>query len=163
MRVTIGTEDDPKEANLSKLAYHKIIIMTDADVDGAHIATLLMTFFFRRMRPIIEQGSRYLATPPLYKCIIGKTEEYCWNDNQLKRFIADHGEKVKVQRFKGLGEMSAAELRDTTMHPEHRMLKQVNISDAAEADRIFSMLMGEDVGPRRDFIESNATYANIDA
>ena len=163
MRVTIGTEDDPKEANLSKLAYHKIIIMTDADVDGAHIATLLMTFFFRRMRPIIEQGYLYLATPPLYKCIIGKTEEYCWNDNQLKRFIADHGEKVKVQRFKGLGEMSAAELRDTTMHPEHRMLKQVNISDAAEADRIFSMLMGEDVGPRRDFIEKNATYANIDA
>ncbi len=123
MRVTIGTEDDPKEANLSKLAYHKIIIMTDADVDGAHIATLLMTFFFRRMRPIIEQGYLYLATPPLYKCIIGKTEEYCWNDNQLKRFIADHGEKVKVQRFKGLGEMSAAELRDTTMHPEHRMLR----------------------------------------
>ena len=162
-RVTIGTEDDPKEANLSKLAYHKIIIMTDADVDGAHIATLLMTFFFRRMRPIIEQGYLYLATPPLYKCIIGKTEEYCWNDNQLKRFIADHGEKVKVQRFKGLGEMSAAELRDTTMHPEHRMLKQVNISDAAEADRIFSMLMGEDVGPRRDFIEENAAYANIDA
>ena len=162
MRVTIGTEDDPKEANLSKLAYHKIIIMTDADVDGAHIATLLMTFFFRRMRPIIEQGYLYLATPPLYKCIIGKTEEYCWNDNQLKRFIADHGEKVKVQRFKGLGEMSAAELRDTTMHPEHRMLKQVNISDAAEADRIFSMLMGEDVGPRRDFIEENAAYANID-
>ncbi len=163
MRVTIGTEDDPKEANLSKLAYHKMIIMTDADVDGAHIATLLMTFFFRRMRPIIEQGYLYLATPPLYKCIIGKTEEYCWNDNQLKRFIADHGEKVKVQRFKGLGEMSAAELRDTTMHPEHRMLKQVNISDAAEADRIFSMLMGEDVGPRRDFIEENAAYANIDA
>ncbi len=163
MRVTIGTEDDPKEANLSKLAYHKIIIMTDADVDGAHIATLLMTFFFRRMRPIIEQGYLYLATPPLYKCSIGKTEEYCWNDNQLKRFIADHGEKVKVQRFKGLGEMSAAELRDTTMHPEHRMLKQVNISDAAEADRIFSMLMGEDVGPRRDFIEENAAYANIDA
>ena len=163
MRVTIGTEDDPKEANLSKLAYHKIIIMTDADVDGAHIATLLMTFFFRRMRPIIEQGYLYLATPPLYKCIIGKTEEYCWNDNQLKRFIADHGEKAKVQRFKGLGEMSAAELRDTTMHPEHRMLKQVNISDAAEADRIFSMLMGEDVGPRRDFIEENAAYANIDA
>ena len=163
MRVTIGTEDDPKEANLSKLAYHKIIIMTDADVDGAHIATLLMTFFFRRMRPIIEQGYLYLPTPPLYKCSIGKTEEYCWNDNQLKRFIADHGEKVKVQRFKGLGEMSAAELRDTTMHPEHRMLKQVNISDAAEADRIFSMLMGEDVGPRRDFIEENAAYANIDA
>lgn len=163
MRVTIGTEDDPKEANLSKLAYHKIIIMTDADVDGAHIATLLMTFFFRRMRPIIEQGYLYLATPPLYKCSIGKTEEYCWNDNQLKRFIDDHGEKVKVQRFKGLGEMSAAELRDTTMHPEHRMLKQVNISDAAEADRIFSMLMGEDVGPRRDFIEENAAYANIDA
>ena len=163
MRVTIGTEEDPKEANLSKLAYHKIIIMTDADVDGAHIATLLMTFFFRRMRPIIENGYLYLATPPLYKCKLGKNEEYCWNDQQVQKFISEHGERTTVQRYKGLGEMSAQELRDTTMSPEHRMLKQVNISDAAEADRIFSMLMGEDVGPRRDFIESNANYANIDA
>ncbi len=163
MRVTIGTEEDPKEANLSKLAYHKIIIMTDADVDGAHIATLLMTFFFRRMRPIIENGYLYLATPPLYKCKLGKNEEYCWTDQQVQKFISEHGERTTVQRYKGLGEMSDQELRDTTMSPEHRMLKQVNISDAAEADRIFSMLMGEDVGPRRDFIESNANYANIDA
>ncbi len=163
MRVTVGTEEDSKEVNLAKLAYHKIIIMTDADVDGAHIATLLMTFFFRRMRPIIENGYLYLATPPLYKVTIGKKEEYCWTDNQLQRYIAEHGDRVKVQRFKGLGEMSAEELRFTTMSPEHRMLKQVHISDAAEADRIFSMLMGEDVGPRREFIEDNAHYANIDA
>ena len=163
MRVTIGTADDPKEANLSKLAYHKIIIMTDADVDGSHIATLLMTFFFRRMRPIIEQGYLYLATPPLYKCKRGKNEAYCWNDAQVQQFITKYGEGVKVQRYKGLGEMSAAELRDTTMDPSQRLLKQVNISDAAEADRIFSMLMGEDVGPRREFIETNANYANIDA
>ena len=163
LRVTIGTEDDPKEANLSKLAYHKIIIMTDADVDGAHIATLLMTFFFRRMRPVIENGYLYLATPPLYKCKRGKAEEYCWTDQQVQRFIDEHGKATTVQRYKGLGEMSAAELRDTTMSPEHRMLKRVEISDAAEADRIFSMLMGEDVGPRRDFIEANASYANIDA
>ncbi len=163
MRVTIGTEDDPKEANLSRLAYHKIIIMTDADVDGSHIATLLMTFFFRRMRPIIENGYLYLATPPLYKCKLGKNEEYCWNDAQVQQFISKYGEKTTVQRYKGLGEMSAQELRDTTMDPEQRLLKQVNISDAAEADRIFSMLMGEDVGPRRDFIETNANYANIDA
>ncbi len=163
LRVTIGTEDDPKEANLSKLAYHKVIIMTDADVDGAHIATLLMTLFFRRMRPIIEQGYLYLATPPLYKCSKGKIEEYCWNEQQLQNFIAQHGDKTKVQRYKGLGEMSDQELRDTTMSPENRLLKQVQISDAAEADRIFSMLMGEDVAPRRDFIETNANYANIDA
>ena len=163
MRVTIGTEDDPMAINISRLAYHKIIIMTDADVDGSHIATLLMTFFFRRMRPIIEQGYLYLATPPLYKCTRGKAEEYCWTDAQVQQFIAVNGEKTKVQRYKGLGEMSAEELRDTTMDPEQRLLKQVTISDAVEADRIFSMLMGEDVGPRRDFIESNANYANIDA
>lgn len=163
MRVTIGTDDDPKAVNISKLAYHKIIIMTDADVDGSHIATLLMTFFFRRMRPIIENGYLYLATPPLYKCTRGKVEEYCWNDMQVQQFIDKHGAGVKVQRYKGLGEMSAEELRETTMDPNERMLKQVNISDAAEADRIFSMLMGEDVAPRRDFIEANANYANIDA
>ena len=163
LRVTIGTDEDPKEINLSKLAYHKIIIMTDADVDGSHIATLLMTFFFRRMRPVIEQGYLYLATPPLYKCTRGKAEEYCWTEAQVQQFIAINGDKTKVQRYKGLGEMSAEELRDTTMDPEQRLLKQVSISDAAEADRIFSMLMGEDVAPRRDFIEANANYANIDA
>ena len=163
LRVTIGTEEDPKEANLSKLAYHKIIIMTDADVDGAHIATLLMTFFFRRMRPVIENGYLYIATPPLYKCKRGKVEEYCWTDQQVQAFIDKNGANTTVQRYKGLGEMSAEELRDTTMAPEHRLLKQVSINDAAEADRIFSMLMGEDVGPRREFIETNANYANIDA
>ncbi|MDE5857370.1 MAG: DNA gyrase subunit B, partial [Muribaculaceae bacterium] len=163
LRVTIGTEEDPKEPNLSRLAYHKIIIMTDADVDGSHIATLLMTFFFRRMRPIIENGYLYLATPPLYKCKRGKNEEYCWTEQQIQAFIDKYGTNTTVQRYKGLGEMSAEELRFTTMSPEHRMLKQVNISDAAEADRIFSMLMGEDVAPRRDFIEANANYANIDA
>ena len=163
LRVTIGTEEDPHEPNVSKLAYHKIIIMTDADVDGAHIATLLMTFFFRRMRPVIENGYLYLATPPLYKCKLGKLEEYCWTDQQLQQFIDEHGTKTTVQRYKGLGEMSAKELRETTMAPGHRMLKQVHISDAVEADRIFSMLMGEDVEPRREFIEQNANYANIDA
>ena len=163
LRVTIGTEEDQKAANVSKLAYHKIIIMTDADVDGAHIATLLMTFFFRRMRPIIENGYLYLATPPLYKCKMGKNEEYCWNDLQVRQFKDRFGENITISRFKGLGEMSAQELRETTMAPGHRILKQVHISDAAEADRIFSMLMGEDVAPRRDFIESNANYANIDA
>ena len=128
-----------------------------------YVGTLLMTLFFRRMRPIIEQGYLYLATPPLYKCSKGKIEEYCWNEQQLQNFIAQHGDKTKVQRYKGLGEMSDQELRDTTMSPENRLLKQVQISDAAEADRIFSMLMGEDVAPRRDFIETNANYANIDA
>ena len=165
--VTIGTEEDEKAANLSKLRYHRIIIMTDADVDGAHIATLLMTFFFRRMRPIIENGYLYIATPPLYRATKGNVSEYCWNDVQLRQFIdryaAGEESAVKVQRYKGLGEMNADQLRATTMDPEHRMLKRVNISDAAEADRIFSMLMGEDVEPRRKFIEENATYANIDS
>lgn len=162
MRVTIGTENDPEEVNLSRLAYHKIIIMTDADVDGSHIDTLLMTFFYRWMRPVIENGYLYLATPPLYKCTRGKTEEYCWTEGQVQAFLAANGDKTKVMRFKGLGEMSAEELRDTTMSPEKRLLKQVHISDAAEADRIFSMLMGEEVAPRRDFIEANANYATLD-
>lgn len=165
--VTIGTEEDPKEANLSKLRYHKIIIMTDADVDGAHIATLLMTFFFRRMRAIIENGYLYIATPPLYKCSKGNNTEYCWNDQQVRQFIDKYAggdeKQIKLQRYKGLGEMNPEQLRETTMDPANRILKQVCISDAAEADRIFSMLMGEDVAPRRQFIESNATYANIDA
>ena len=155
--------DESAKVDISKIAYHKIIIMTDADVDGAHIATLLMTFFFRKMRPVIEQGYLYLATPPLYKCSRGKTEEYCWTQDQVQNFIMQYGDKVKVQRFKGLGEMNAQELRDTTMSPEHRILKQVTIKDAAEAERVFSMLMGEEVAPRRDFIEENAKYATIDA
>ena len=166
--VTIGTDEDPKEANLTKLRYHRIIIMTDADVDGAHIATLLMTFFFRRMRPIIDNGYLFIASPPLYKISTkkGNNMEYCWNDMQLQQFIDRYAggnpDSVKIQRYKGLGEMNADELRETTMDPENRMLKKVNISDAAEADRIFSMLMGEDVEPRRKFIEEHAVYANLD-
>ena len=167
--VTIGTEEDSKEANIEKLRYHKIIIMTDADVDGAHIATLLLTFFFRRMRPLLEQGYVYLATPPLYKCKSkrGKAEEYCWTDQQKDQFCLKYCEGneqlMETQRYKGLGEMNPHQLWETTMDPENRILKQVTIDNAAEADRVFSMLMGDDVGPRREFIESNATYANIDA
>ena len=164
--VTIGTEEDPKEANLSKLRYHRIIIMTDADVDGAHIATLLMTFFFRRMRPIIENGYLYIANPPLYRCTKGNVSEYCWDEVQVRQFIdqyaAGEEKNVRKQRFKGLGEMNPEQLWETTMDPENRMLRRVNISDAAEADRVFSMLMGEDVAPRKKFIEENATYATID-
>ncbi len=163
LRVTVGTEDDPKEVNISKIAYHKIIIMTDADVDGSHIDTLLMTFFFRRMRPVIDNGYLYIASSPLYKVSRGKQEEYCWDDRQLREAMEKLGPTAKVQRYKGLGEMYASELKETTMDPERRILKQVTINDAAEADRIFSMLMGEDVAPRRDFIESNAVYATIDA
>ena len=168
--VTIGTEEDSKEPNLTKLRYHKVIIMTDADVDGAHIATLLMTFFFRCIRPIIENGYLYIATPPLYKCALkGKKDvyEYAWDDQQVQRFVdtrcnGDISKLVK-QRYKGLGEMNPEQLWETTMDPENRMLKQVTLTNAVEADRIFSMLMGEEVGPRREFIEANATYANIDA
>ena len=164
--VTIGTEDDSKEANIEKLRYHKIIIMTDADVDGSHIDTLIMTFFFRYMPQIIQNGYLYIATPPLYLCKKGKVEEYCWTDAQRQKFIDTYGggleNAVHTQRYKGLGEMNAQQLWETTMDPDNRMLKQVNIDNAAEADYIFSMLMGEDVGPRREFIEENATYANID-
>ena len=165
--VTIGTEEDSKAANIDKLRYHKIIIMTDADVDGSHIDTLIMTFFFRYMPQIIQNGYLYIATPPLYLCKKGKVEEYCWTDAQRQAFIDTYGggseNAVHTQRYKGLGEMNAQQLWETTMDPENRMLKQVNIENAAEADFIFSMLMGEDVGPRREFIEENATYANIDA
>lgn len=165
--VTIGTEDDVKELNIEKLRYHKIVIMTDADVDGSHIATLILTFFFRHMRPLIEKGYIYIATPPLYLCKKGKVEEYCWNDQQRQAFILKYGKgnenSVHTQRYKGLGEMNADQLWDTTMNPEHRTLRQVTIESAAEADHIFSMLMGEDVAPRREFIEENATYAKIDA
>ena len=167
MGVTIGTEEDPKELNLSKLRYHKVIIMTDADVDGSHIATLILTFFFRRMRALIENGYVYLATPPLYLCKKGKVEEYCWTEQQRQAFIDRFGggneNQIHTQRYKGLGEMNDHQLWDTTMNPDNRTLKQITIDSAAEADQIFSMLMGEDVGPRREFIEENATYANIDA
>ena len=167
LSVTIGTEEDSKAANIDKLRYHKIIIMTDADVDGSHIDTLIMTFFFRYMPQIIQNGYLYIATPPLYLCKKGKVEEYCWTDAQRQKFIDTYGggseNAIHTQRYKGLGEMNAQQLWETTMDPENRMLKQVNIDNAAEADYIFSMLMGEDVGPRREFIEENATYANIDA
>ena len=167
MGVTIGTEEDPKELNLSKLRYHKVIIMTDADVDGSHIATLILTFFFRRMRALIDNGYVYLATPPLYLCKKGKIEEYCWTEQQRQSFIdryaAGNENQIHTQRYKGLGEMNDHQLWDTTMNPENRTLKQITIDSAAEADQIFAMLMGEEVGPRREFIEDNATYANIDA
>ena len=167
MGVTVGTEDDPKALNMEKLRYHKVIIMTDADVDGSHIATLILTFFFRRMRSLIENGYVYLATPPLYLCKKGKVEEYCWTEQQRQQFILKYGggneNSIHTQRYKGLGEMNDHQLWDTTMNPENRKLKQITIDNAAEADQIFAMLMGEDVGPRREFIEENATYANIDA
>lgn len=167
MGVTVGTEDDPKALNMEKLRYHKVIIMTDADVDGSHIATLILTFFFRRMRSLIENGYVYLATPPLYLCKKGKVEEYCWTEQQRQQFILKYGggneNSIHTQRYKGLGEMNYHQLWDTTMNPENRTLKQITIDNAAEADQIFAMLMGEDVGPRREFIEENATYANIDA
>ena len=167
MGVTVGTEDDPKALNMEKLRYHKVIIMTDADVDGSHIATLILTFFFRRMRSLIENGYVYLATPPLYLCKKGKVEEYCWTEQQRQQFILKYGggneNSIHTQRYKGLGEMNDHQLWDTTMNPENRTLKQITIDNAAEADQIFAMLMGEDVGPRREFIEENATYANIDA
>ena len=165
--VTIGTEEDSKALNIAKLRYHKVIIMTDADVDGSHIATLILTFFFRHMRPLIENGYVYIATPPLYLCKKGKTEEYCWTEQQRQAFIDRYGNgnenQIHTQRYKGLGEMNDHQLWDTTMNPEHRTLRQVTIDNAAEADLIFSMLMGEEVGPRREFIEENATYAKIDA
>ena len=159
--------EDSKEANIDKLRYKKVIIMTDADVDGSHIDTLIMTLFFRYFPQVIQQGYLYIATPPLYLCTKGKVKEYCWTDQQRQRFIDTYGggseNAIHTQRYKGLGEMNPEQLWETTMNPENRMLKQVNIENAAEADYIFSMLMGEDVGPRREFIEKNATYANIDA
>ena len=164
--VTIGTEEDSKELNISKLRYHKVVIMTDADVDGSHIATLILTFFFRHMRSMIENGYIYIATPPLYLMKRGKTEEYCWTEQQRQAFILKHANGneslVSTQRYKGLGEMNASQLWDTTMDPDRRTLRQVTIENAAEADHVFSMLMGEEVAPRREFIEENATYANID-
>ena len=165
--ITFGTEEDPKALNLSKIRYHKVIIMADADVDGAHIATLIMTLFFRHMKEVIEQGHLYIACAPLYKCSKGNYSEYCWNDQQRFDFIQKYGagdeKQIKTQRYKGLGEMSEEQLWETTMDPARRVLKQVTIENAAEADRIIAMLMGDDVAPRREFIEENATYANIDA
>ena len=165
--ITFGTEEDPKALNLSKLRYHKVIIMADADVDGAHIATLIMTLFFRHLKEVIEQGHLFIAMAPLYLCARGSYKEYCWNDQQRHDFImkyANGDEKlIKTQRYKGLGEMSDKQLWETTMDPEHRLLKQVTIENAAEADRTIAMLMGDDVAPRREFIEKNATYAKIDA
>ena len=165
--ITFGTEEDPKALNLSKLRYHKVIIMADADVDGAHIATLIMTLFFRHMKEIIEQGHLFIAMAPLYLCAKGSYKEYCWNDQQRHEFImkyANGDEKlIKTQRYKGLGEMSDEQLWETTMDPSRRLLKQVTIENAAEADRTIAMLMGDDVAPRREFIEKNATYAKIDA
>ena len=162
--VTIGTEEDNKALNLDKLRYDKIIIMTDADVDGSHIATLMLTFFFRKMKALIENGHVYIATPPLYMVKKGNVQRYCWTDEERDAISAELGGKgLHVQRYKGLGEMNAEQLWETTMNPETRILRQVTIENAAEADRIFSMLMGDDVPPRREFIEKNARYANIDA
>ena len=165
--VSIGTEDDSRELNLEKLRYHKVVVMTDADIDGSHIATLLLTFFFRFLKPLIEQGYVYIATPPLYLLKKGKDQRYCWDEDQRDLMItemkAGKDVNVSIQRYKGLGEMNASQLWDTTLNPEHRTLKKVTIDNAAEADRVFSMLMGDEVPPRREFIEANAKYANIDA
>ena len=161
--VKIGTEEDSKALNLEGLRYDKIIIMTDADVDGSHIATLMLTFFFRKMKELIENGHVYIATPPLYLVKKGKQERYCWTEKERDEITAEFGKGAHVQRYKGLGEMNAHQLWETTMNPDTRILRQVNIENAAEADRIFSMLMGDDVPPRREFIERNAHYANIDA
>ena len=161
--VTVGTEEDSKALNLEKLRYHKIVIMCDADVDGSHISTLILTFFFRYMRELVENGHVYIATPPLYLVKRGSKKVYAWNDEDRDKLVNDFGTGASVQRYKGLGEMNAIQLWDTTMNPESRTFRQVSIENAGEADRVFSMLMGEDVPPRREFIEKNATYANIDA
>ena len=165
--VSIGTDEDSKALNLSKLRYHKVVIMCDADVDGSHISTLILTFFFRYMRDLVENGYIYIATPPLYLVKKGKDHRYCWNDQERDTNIADMAKgkesSVGIQRYKGLGEMNASQLWDTTMQPENITLRRVTIDSAAEADRVFSMLMGDEVPPRRDFIERNAKYANIDA
>jgi DNA gyrase subunit B len=165
--VTKGTSEDGRALNIEKLRYHKVVIMTDADIDGSHITTLILTFFFRHMKELIENGYIYIATPPLYLVKKGKEEEYCWTDEQrlaaVKRMAGEKESTVGIQRYKGLGEMNAEQLWETTMRPETRTLRQVTIDSAAEADRIFSMLMGDDVPPRRDFIEKNAKYAKVDA
>ena len=160
--VTIGTEEDSKALNLEKLRYHKIVIMCDADVDGSHISTLILTFFFRYMRELIESGYIYIATPPLYLVKKGQKKDYAWNDDQRDLLVQQYGAGTSIQRYKGLGEMNATQLWDTTMNPEERTLRQVVIEPGGEADRVFTMLMGDEVPPRREFIEQNAKYANID-
>ena len=161
--VTIGTEEDSKALNLSKLRYHKVVIMCDADIDGSHIETLILTFFFRYMKELIENGHIYIATPPLYLIKRGAKSRYAWSEDERTQILQEFGEGSKIQRYKGLGEMNAVQLWDTTMNPEFRTLRKVMIENGTEADRIFSMLMGDDVPPRRAFIEKNAIYANIDA
>ena len=163
LRFTIGTEEDPRALNLSKLRYHKIVIMCDADIDGSHIETLILTFFFRYMKALIENGHIYIATPPLFLVKKGAKKEYAWNDEERLALMEQYGDGAKIQRYKGLGEMNAIQLWDTTMNPEFRTLRQIQVDNGTEADRIFSMLMGDDVPPRREFIEKNAIYANIDA
>ncbi len=161
--VTIGTEEDSKALNLQKLRYHKVVIMCDADVDGSHISTLILTFFFRYMRELIEQGHVYIATPPLYLVKKGTKKTYAWNEKQREQLMQEYGQGAAIQRYKGLGEMNAEQLWDTTMNPQFRTLRMVNIDSLSEADRVFSMLMGDEVPPRREFIEKNAAYAKIDA
>ena len=160
--VSIGTEEDPRALNLSKVRYHKVVIMCDADVDGSHIATLILTFFFRYMKEMVEQGYIYIATPPLYLVKKGQKREYAWDDDQRDLIVQQMGGSAAIQRYKGLGEMNAEQLWDTTMNPEFRTLRKVVIDSPAEADRVFSMLMGDEVPPRREFIEKNAKYAKID-
>ncbi|MGB4837642.1 MAG: toprim domain-containing protein, partial [Saprospiraceae bacterium] len=166
--VSIEEKDGDKILNIEKLRYHKVVIMCDADVDGSHISTLIMTFFFRYMKPLIEHGHIYIAAPPLYQVRKGKNFIYCWNDEERKTAIENYSNGkedtgIKTQRYKGLGEMNAEQLWETTMDPNNRILRQITIYDAMEADRIFSMLMGDEVPPRRKFIEENAKYAKIDA
>jgi DNA gyrase subunit B len=161
--VTVGTEEDSKALNLSKLRYHKVIIMCDADVDGSHISTLILTFFFRYMKELIEGGHVYIAAPPLYQVKKGNKKQYAWNDDQRDRISMEMGGSTSIQRYKGLGEMNAEQLWETTMNPDFRTFRQVTIDNLGEADRVFSMLMGDEVPPRREFIEKNAAYAKIDA
>ena len=161
--VTIGTEEDSKELNITKLRYHKVVIMCDADIDGSHIETLILTFFFRYMKELIENGHIYIATPPLYLIKRGAKNQYAWSDKERDEIVEKFGDGSRIQRYKGLGEMNAVQLWDTTMNPEFRTLRQIMIENGTEADRIFSMLMGDEVPPRREFIEKNAIYANIDA
>src|SRR5690606_23381383 len=161
--VTSGTEEDSKALNLSKLRYHKIVIMCGVDIDGSHMATLIFTFCFRYMRELVEEGHVYIATLPVYPVKKGNKKQYAWSDKERDAISEEFGGSVNIQRYKGLGEMNAEQLWDTTMNPEFRTLRAVKIDNGTEADRIFSMLMGDEVPPRRDFIEKNAIYANIDA